>query len=156
MIFVTIGTHNVGFERLVIKMDEIAGLIDEEVVIQIGSTQYKPKHAEYFDFCDENGILEYLKQARVVVTHAGAGSVLNSLSFVKRIILFPRLKKHGECFDDQQLELTRVLSESGQVIAVYDAKDLESAIRSVDTVVPTRLAKNRDLVSFLKKQFVGT
>ena len=53
MIFATIGTHNIGFERLVVKMDEIAGRIDEEVVIQIGSTRYTPKHAGYFDFTDE-------------------------------------------------------------------------------------------------------
>ena len=42
MIFVTVGTHDQGFKRLVKKMDEIAGQIDEEVVMQIGSTDYKP------------------------------------------------------------------------------------------------------------------
>jgi len=40
MIFVTVGTHDQGFERLVKKMDEIAGQIDEEVVIQVGYTDY--------------------------------------------------------------------------------------------------------------------
>ena len=156
MIFATIGTHNIGFERLVVKMDEIAGWIDEEVVIQIGSTRYTPKHAGYFDFTDEGGIFEHLKRARVVVTHAGAGSVLDALSLAKPIILFPRLKKYGECFDDQQLELTRVLSENGRAIAVYDAEDLESAIRSVGDAAPAGQDKSRDLVTFLKGQFAET
>lgn len=154
MIFVTIGTHSVGFERLVTKMDEIAGQIDEEVIIQIGSTRFKPKHAKYFDFSEESEILKYLKQARIVVTHAGAGSVLNALSFAKKIILFPRLKKYGECYDDQQLELCRVLSERRQVIVVYDAEDLGSAIDNADSIVPTCLDKNNDLINFLKQQFL--
>ncbi|MDI6655433.1 MAG: beta-1,4-galactosyltransferase, partial [Candidatus Hydrothermarchaeota archaeon] len=44
MIFVTVGTHNQSFERLVKKADEIAGKIGEKVVIQTGHTKYKPKN----------------------------------------------------------------------------------------------------------------
>jgi UDP-N-acetylglucosamine transferase subunit ALG13 len=47
MIFVTVGTHYQGFDRLIRKMDEIAGKIEEDVIMQIGSTQYKPINAKY-------------------------------------------------------------------------------------------------------------
>jgi beta-1,4-N-acetylglucosaminyltransferase len=53
MIFVTVGLHYQGFDRLIMKMDALAGMIDEEVVMQIGSTKYKPENAKYFDFVDE-------------------------------------------------------------------------------------------------------
>ena len=43
MIFVTVGMHTAGFERLVKKMDEIAGKIDEEVIMQIGGTSIPRK-----------------------------------------------------------------------------------------------------------------
>ena len=50
MIFVTTGTHSQGFDRLIQKMDEIAGKINEEVIMQIGSAKYKPKNAKFFNF----------------------------------------------------------------------------------------------------------
>ena len=152
MIFVTVGT-GIGFQRLIVKMDEIAGRIDEEVIFQIGATQYKPKYGEYFDFCEESSILEYIKRARVVVTHAGAGTVLNLLFLGKNVILFPRFKKYGECLDDHQLELTKMLSEKGQAVAVYDTDDLESAIKSIDGAVPNTPDRNSGLLAFLKRQF---
>jgi UDP-N-acetylglucosamine transferase subunit ALG13 len=49
MIFVTVGTHPGGFDRLVQQMDKIAGLIKEKVVIQRGFTRYTPRNAEYFE-----------------------------------------------------------------------------------------------------------
>ena len=50
MIFVTDGTHYQGFDRLITKMDEVAGKIDDEVAIQIGSSKYHPKNAKWFTF----------------------------------------------------------------------------------------------------------
>jgi beta-1,4-N-acetylglucosaminyltransferase len=47
LIFVTVGSalKGVVFMRLITKMDEIAGKIEEEVVMQIGSVPYEPRHA---------------------------------------------------------------------------------------------------------------
>ena len=152
MIFVTVGMHYQGFERLIKKMDEIAGKIDEEVVMQIGHTKYKPKNAKYFDFDDsDEKILEYFKQARVIVSHAGAGTLLNALRFGKPVIVVPRLKKFGEHVDDQQLELAEVLSKAGKVIAVYDISKLEEALRKVDKLNSKIVDKNNSkLIEFLK------
>jgi len=58
LIFVTVGMRYQGFERLVEKMDEIAGKICEKVLMQIGNTQYKPKNAKYFRFKDYAEIKE--------------------------------------------------------------------------------------------------
>ncbi len=157
MIFVTVGLHYQGFDRLIMKMDVLAGMISEEVVMQIGSTSDKPKNAKYFDFVDDDeDILQLFKEARVIISHAGAGTLLNALNFRKPIIAVPRQKAFGEHVDDQQLELTKVLSENGQVIPVYDIETLESALRSVNKISPTRLDKNNDLITFLKQQLVGT
>ena len=42
MILVTVGTHPQGFDRLVRPMDELAALLEEEVIIQFGSSSYEP------------------------------------------------------------------------------------------------------------------
>ena len=110
MIFVTVGLHPAGFDRLVQAADEMAALVQEEVVIQCGGTHYKPRFSEYFDFADEPEMQRWLSKARVVVTHGGAGSILNALQIGKALVVVPRLKRFGEAIDDHQLELAEALS----------------------------------------------
>lgn len=128
MIFVTVGNHYQGFERLVRKMDEIAGRIDEKVIMQIGTTEYKPVNAEYFDFDEYGKIQELNSSSRIVVSHAGVGSILTALEQKKPIIIVPRLKNFSEAMDDHQLEIAEAMSENHNVKAVYDVKELENCL----------------------------
>ena len=48
MIFVTVGNHSQGFDRLIQKMDEVAIDLDEKVVMQTGTATYEPKNVEHF------------------------------------------------------------------------------------------------------------
>jgi len=156
MIFVTVGMHYQGFERLIKKMDEIAGKIDEEVIMQVGSTKYKPNNAKYFDFVDDDErILEYFRQARIIVSHAGAGTLLNALYFGKPIIVVPRLKEFGEHVDDQQIELAEAISKMGWGIAVYDVDGFEDALSKVGGLGFPNVKKDKVLVDFLKEYIRG-
>ncbi len=130
MIFVTVGTHNQDFGRLVEKVDEIAPKIDDEIIVQRGHTKHIPQNTKHFDFASREEMEKMNSEADIVVTHAGAGSIIFALSSRKPTILVPRLKKFGEHIDDHQLELTKVLEDEGKVIAVYDIDGLESALRS--------------------------
>lgn len=153
MIFVTVGTHYQGFERLVRKMDEIAAEIDEEVVMQTGYTEYQPQNAKWFRFKDYDEILDIYKSANIIVSHAGAGTLLDSLSFEKQIIVVPRLKKFNEHIDDQQLELAEALENSGRAAAVYDIEKLEEVINN--TVLNTFNEPNIKLSNFLEDYLKG-
>lgn len=153
MIFVTVGVHYKGFDRLVKKMDEIAGKINEKVIMQIGSTKYKPKNSQYFNFIEsDDEILNLYSQARIVVSHAGAGSALTAIRLSKPTILVPRLKKYGEHIDDQQLELAEALSKEGKVIAVYDVEQLESSLKEADRLIIGSKKKESRLACFLKAE----
>ena len=46
MIFVTVGTHEQPFNRLIKKIDDLVanGSIQEEVIMQTGFSTYKPEH----------------------------------------------------------------------------------------------------------------
>lgn len=120
MIFVTVGLHPQGFERLVRTADEMASLVEETVVIQCGSTQYRPEYAQHFDFVDEAQMQSRLREARAVVSHGGAGSIISALQANKPLIVVPRLKDFGEVFDDHQLELAKVLVQQGRAVTVTD------------------------------------
>lgn len=136
MIFVTVGTHNQSFERLVKKADEIAGRISERVVIQIGHTKYKPRNAEFFDLASREKMEQLNKEARVVISHGGAGSIIFALQFRKPLIVVPRLKKFNEHVNDHQLELAKQLEREGKLITVYYIEELEKAIASAEKLLP--------------------
>jgi beta-1,4-N-acetylglucosaminyltransferase len=149
LIFVTIGMHTAGFERLIKRMDEIAGTINEEVVMQIGHTKYMPKNAKYFKFVTETELKRLCHEARVVVTH-GAMTIIDALEQGTHVIAVPRLQKYGEHINDHQLYFVRELEKEGKVIAVYDVEKLEEALGKVD-LKPPELVKDRRLVNALKK-----
>ncbi|HUV25248.1 MAG TPA: glycosyltransferase [Methanomassiliicoccales archaeon] len=148
----TVGWHRQPFLRLVDKMDEIAGRIDEEVVIQKGYTDYDTKHATSFDFLpSDKQYLEYFKNARIVVCHAGAGTLLNSLSFGKTTIVMPRLKKYEEHINDHQLELVGALKVKKGLIVVLEAEALEAAIANADSNPILPVESDLTLCKYIRK-----
>lgn len=144
MIFVTVGTLR-GYDRVVKKMDEIAKGIDEKVVMQIGHTAYRPVHAEYFEFTDDARILQLNRDARVVVSHAGIGSILTALVQRTPIIIVPRQKKYNEHWDDHQLEIAEAMKDSENVKVVYDENDLGRYLK-MDLKYTDIYSNNNELV----------
>ena len=149
MILVTVGTHSAGFNRLVKAADEYAGLTDERVVIQYGTSTNTPTQAECFQFTEFEHMKELYEESRIVVTHAAAGAILMGLQMEKPLVLVPRRKKFKEHFDDHQLELVGALTRNGQVVECdpVTADNLASAIRNISTQIvipsgPAVLVKN--------------
>lgn len=113
-------------------MDEIAGRIDEKVIMQIGNTKYKPKNAEYFNFKNYEKIQKLNKRARIVVCHGGAGTIITALEQGTPVIAVPRLKKFGEALSDHQLDIVNELAKDMKIIAVNDIEHLEKTILNFD------------------------
>lgn len=150
MIFVTVGMHPTGFERLVKEMDRIAGRIDEEVIMQIAGTKYAPQNAKHFSFAAEEELNILCREARIVVAHGGVGTVLNALQERATVVVVPRLKKYGEVIDDHQLVFVQELEKQGKITAVYDVEKLEGVLIEVN-LKQSELAKDKSLVNALKK-----
>lgn len=150
MILVIVGLMY-GFERLVKEMDEIAGRIYEDVIIQIGKTTYEPKNAEYFRFTSNEEIDRLYENARVVVCHAGVGSILTALEHGKSVIAVPRGKKYGEHVDDHQLEIARELEKEGRITVVHDIGELEDVLTNVSAGSVVKVEKDNRLVRELKE-----
>ena len=121
MIFVTLGTHHDPFPRLV---DSLDGLPAEELVVQHGHSQPSSRAARAVDFLPFAEMVEQIRGARVVITHAGVGSILLCLRNGRTPLVVPRLRRHGEHVDDHQVGLTRALADRGKVIPVWDVEDL--------------------------------
>ena len=143
--------HSQSFDRLIKKMDEIAGIINEDVIIQIGSSKYKPKNAKYFDFTENfENIIELNRKARIVVCHGGAGTIITALNEGKPVIAVPRLKKYKEHINDHQLELVDALSKNNKIIAVHDIELLENALNISFINSHKNLEDNKKMVNSIK------
>ena len=126
MIFVTIGT-NEPFDRLLDAVDRLT--TSEPIVVQCGSSGVRPARAECVSYLPFETVLRYMSEARVVVSHAGVGSILAALGCGKRPVVVPRIHRLGDAVDDHQLELGRKLADADLVTLVEDPDLLEAAIQ---------------------------
>jgi UDP-N-acetylglucosamine transferase subunit ALG13 len=130
VIFATVGTHTVGFDRLVSSVDNWASTGSEHVVIQIGNSKYVPRYAEWFRFELPTRIESLMAEARIVVTHGGAGSLLAAVERGGATVAIPRLAVLGEAIDDHQAELCLALRQAGLIQVVRELTELPDALRA--------------------------
>jgi UDP-N-acetylglucosamine transferase subunit ALG13 len=152
VIFVTVGTQLAPFDRLLRAVSSLSP--GEELVVQYGTSKIRPSGARCFDFLPFDECLEHIRQARVVVAHAGVGTAMVALLNAKRPVVMPRLKELGEeDSDDHQREFARKLQDAGLGILVEDPADLKNAVvRAGESSVSTIGASPRllaDLRAYL-------
>lgn len=127
MIFVTVGTHQQPFERLIRALDALPG---EQLVVQYGNAEPPASAARAVPFMSFPEMLEAFDAADVVVTHAGVGSILCATNAGHVPIVVPRLKKFGEHVDDHQVHLIRELERDGRVRVVWEMDQLVDVVAS--------------------------
>ena len=125
MIFVTVGTHEQPFDRLVSCIDQMVadGKIREEVIIQKGYTDYEPQNCESHKLIGYEDMKKYIADARIVVTHGGPASFVAPLSIGKVPIVVPRQHKYNEHVNDHQLDFARDVEERMRNIIVAENED---------------------------------
>lgn len=131
MIFVTVGTHEQPFNRLIKKIDELVDkqIITEEVVIQRGYSTYEPKNCEYHDIIPWEKMCELNEKARIIITHGGPASFIDALRLGKKPIIVPRQKEFKEHVNDHQLLFARkMVEEKMNVVVIENIDDLDNAI----------------------------
>jgi len=127
MIYVTVGTMFMDFPRLIGKMDVIAHETNEPVIVQIGLGGTLPRHCEYFRFRPREDVLALQREARVIVCHAGIGSVLDAMEAGRPLIVVPRLKKFREHVTEHQMEVAEAVQRRGWGRMVLDIDELPGA-----------------------------
>lgn len=140
MIFVTIGTTE-RFDRLLDAVDSFR--LDEEIVVQCGDSPARPARSTCVTFLAYDDLVAHVRRARVVVAHAGVGTIMTSLANDKRPIVVPRRPQFGEAVDNHQLELATRLAQLGLVTLVEEPGELEAAIAAVVGAEPWTMGQPR-------------
>lgn len=144
MIFITVGTHEQQFNRIIKEIDRLKGIgkIKENVFIQSGYSDYIPKNCEWKQLISYEEMNEYMSKSRIIITHGGPGSIFQCINYGKIPIVVPRNPKYDEHVDQHQIEFTKKLEEKKSVLAVYDIKYLDNIIENYDKLSNER--KNKE------------
>jgi UDP-N-acetylglucosamine--N-acetylmuramyl-(pentapeptide) pyrophosphoryl-undecaprenol N-acetylglucosamine transferase len=139
-IVVSLGTYRgYGFPRLVRRLLEILPA-DAEVLWQTGDTDVSGFGIAGHYAIPEDHLIEAMRQADVVIAHAGVGTALAALEVGKCPLLVPRRVALGEHVDDHQVQIAEELGSRGLALVIeadeLDYDHLLAAARRV--VVPAR------------------
>jgi beta-1,4-N-acetylglucosaminyltransferase len=137
VIFVTVGSTQIPFERLVLALEQIPG---DQLFVQHGPVSPPSNAVRSTAFMQFPEVVESMGEAEAVVCHAGAGSILCALRAGHVPIVVPRLKRFKETVDDHQVELARALDAEGKVVAV---EDMDRLVEAVSTAQPRRPPEER-------------
>lgn len=138
MIFVTVGTHEQPFDRLVQYMDNMRreGDFDEEVVIQTGYSTYEPNCCIWQNFYTYQQMVNFVERARVVITHGGPSSFVMPLQAGKIPIVVPRQKRFHEHVNDHQVDFCdRVSRRINIILLAMNVEEVGKMIRDYDEIV---------------------
>lgn len=157
MILLCAGMSEYKFDRLLKILDELFDekfLDGEEVVAQIGSTEYVPRNYKAFELIDRQAFQEYVDRAECIISHAGTGSVIPAIKQGKKIIVFPREKQYLEHCDDHQLELCDMLVRSNYALCARNKDELMTALSQVKSFVPAPFQSNNEKICKIITDFI--
>lgn len=138
MIFVTVGTHEQPFNRLIKEIDRLANDKDikDDFYIQTGFSDYVPQNCQWSKFLSFNQMTRLTKEADIVITHGGPASFVAPLELGKIPIVVPRRKKFNEHINDHQVDFVKLIeSRMNNIIPVYDVRNLKRAIINYRKIV---------------------
>ena len=156
MIFVTVGTHEQSFNRLIQKVDELKrdGVIKDDVLMQIGFSTYEPKYCRWQKLFPFNEMKENIRDARIVITHGGPSSFIMPLQEGKTPIVVPRMARYHEHVNDHQLDFALAVNERYKnLIVVENVDDLDEIISNYDNLVKNMSASALNNNARFNKKF---
>ena len=146
MIFVTLGTQDKDFSRLLEAVDnEIEkGNIKEKVIVQAGYTKYESKNMEILDLVTQDEFDKIMNKCSLIITHGGAGSILSGIKKGKTVIAAARLKKYKEHTNDHQKQIVKQFSDDGYILELRDFQKLGKIIEKARNFKPRKFVSNTE------------
>ncbi|RZI85840.1 MAG: glycosyl transferase family 28 [Rubrivivax sp.] len=134
MIFVTVGTQ-LPFDRLIQAIDQWAAVNrGVEVFAQIGPSKFRPTHLRSAEFISPTDAERYTKEAQLVVSHAGMGSILTALKHQRPILIVPRKASLGEHRNEHQLATARWMVQRPGVTVAWDEQEVVNCLNRRDAI----------------------
>lgn len=143
MIFVTVGLDKFQFNRLIKYVDNLIlkNIIKEEIFMQIGACEYEPKNCKWEGITEFDSLRKRMRDARIIISHAGIGSIILCAQNNKIPIIVPRQKRFREIVDNHQLEFVKEFDKSNTIIPVFKITHLKTCIEKFDEIVTNKVLR---------------
>lgn len=166
MIFVTVGTHEQPFDRLIKYIDTFKKneKTNEEIIIQTGYSTYEPENCTWKKLYPYQQMLELVNEARIVITHGGPSSFIMPLQIGKTPIVIPRQYEYHEHVNNHQVTFCKAVADKmGTIIVVEELELLGHVIENYDKIIKNMGEKlssnnanfNKQLEDIVDKMFKG-
>ena len=83
-------------------------------------------------FCSPDNFTSNIKIARVIITHAGIGTIIQAVELEKPVIVVPRKASLGEHVDDHQYITAETLEKEGKILVAYEVSELPDRLLQLD------------------------
>lgn len=145
MIFATIGTQ-LPFPRLLQRLDQLAETLGEEIIAQIGRDPGVYRNLRCYDFLDPPQFAGFFRDARIIVAHAGIGTLLAARKAHKPLVILPRRAALGEHRNDHQLATARFAAKLTGVHLAEEVDDLAPLLARTD-LAPAEMTPSPQLAA---------
>lgn len=150
MIFVTLGTQDKSFSRLLDAIEKQIknGNIKEKVIVQAGHTDYISDNMEILKLIPMEEFDKYINECDLLITHAGVGSIMTGLKNNKKVIAAARLKEYNEHTNNHQIQIAKEFSDMGYILYLDDFDKLNKVLETAKKFKPKKLESNNN--NFIK------
>ena len=158
MIFVTVGAQ-MPFDRLVKVVDQWAGENERgDVFAQIGLSEYHPLNIQSAQFLTPKEFKCMYETAKVIVAHAGTGSIITALQLGKPILIMPRRANLRETRNDHQVATSEQFRRFDSVVVAWNEKELITKLEGIDNLHGSKKigsSASRELVGAIREFIDG-
>lgn len=149
MIFLTVGTYPLQFDRLVKAVDIAVrdGLVSNDIFAQTGACSYKPAHMKYASMLEKSEFDARFRDADSIIGHAGMGTISMALDQDKPILVAARMCKYKEHVNDHQVSTADIFESLGHVLVARKMNELPQKICELKTFTPAKREATPHLVA---------
>jgi UDP-N-acetylglucosamine transferase subunit ALG13 len=154
LIFITVGTHQDSFPRMLAAVEALPQRA--EAIVQYGPGRPPEGVARAEAFMSFAEMEANFAAADAVITHAGVGSILCARRAGHVPVVVPRYHELGEHVDDHQVELTKALAGRGEVEPVWRDETLAAGLaRLGDKRTARTVGPPGDLIAAVRAALLG-
>ena len=154
MFLITVGTEKYQFNALMHWIEILINyqLIDEEVIVQYGSSTYFPDGAKCYRWLSEQKFLSLLDKSCLIIAHCDEDMAQLLEDHDVTYVLVPRLHRFHEYIDNYQMEVADDFERRGIAIA-RSPGDLVKFIKLQQTSEVIPLVDETQLCEYLNNRY---
>ncbi len=157
-IFVICGTQKFPFSRLILALNRLIedGIYQpSDIVMQSQINKVKPLFKIYTLLPVEE-FERYMKEAEVVISHAGVNSIISCMRLHKPLLITPRRASFGEHVDNHQVEIASLMADKFEVIVDYDLDNLQQTLESAKSKeYKPWVSEKNELITALRNDIIN-